>query len=605
MSDRKIFVRRVAAAVGLAALAAALPIAGYSNRGGGPSGGVLPVPAGFVPDERQFAPHDDGDAKEKAAALDKVFTAFIEPSLGPQLGMDEPRKEWVAKDVEKDEYDVWHFNVTQVYKGVAVNGGELTIHMNEQGTFGTEDEPVWLGNYQDQPAVDVRPKISKKSAIKIAQDMVQSMVRRQRAAGVAPATQGAGGDRRLRAKAKKLKDTAGLEIHPGSGPGKRELTYKVVTHSEELVDGGTGLTKPIQMVSWVGAQNSNRGKVLASYNNIQDVHPEYYYGKGQYGYFGYGSGNSYWPTYNLYVLNDPSNLIGTYTMANGTTTVYNCNNGLSRIWGNYLRSNANTNNADTHTNTVRSMSFEVYILGRAYPNGAYGPRVYGGIGGNTMLSARNHYSSNYVNAFWNGREITIGDGNNTTASSLSCLDVVAHEWTHGLVQFTANLAYVNESGALNESFADVMGNMTERYWFGESSNTWKVGEQCWTPAIAGDALRYMDRPTIDGSSRDYYPSRYVGSADNGGVHWNSGIPNNAFYLLATGGSHRVTGAMSGGIGASKATQIWWRALRYFLSSSSNMRNARYATAYAAYQLYGLGIEFNRTHEAWDKVGVPR
>jgi Zn-dependent metalloprotease len=151
--------------------------------------------------------------------------------------------------------------------------------------------------------------------------------------------------------------------------------------------------------------------------------------------------------------------------------------------------------------------------------------------------------------------------------------------------------------------------MVERYWKGEpggiTGTTWQVGEGCWTPATGGDALRYMYRPTNDGSSRDYYPSRYVGSSDNGGVHYNSGIQNNAFWLLATGGSHRLTGAMSGGIGADAATRIFYKYLKDYALPNDNLHYVRVYTQYAAGVLYGFSsVQYARTIEAWNKVAVP-
>ncbi|HEU5058031.1 MAG TPA: M4 family metallopeptidase, partial [Kofleriaceae bacterium] len=156
-----------------------------------------------------------------------------------------------------------------------------------------------------------------------------------------------------------------------------------------------------------------------------------------------------------------------------------------------------------------------------------------------LMRSSVHYSTNYVNAFWNGSQMVYGDGDGSTAIQLDRgFDVVSHELTHAVTQYESGLVYQNESGALNEANSDTFSAICEEWKDGViTADTWKIGEDVWTPGTPGDALRYMDNPTLDGSSRDYYPERYTGSADNGGVHWNSGIPNLAFYLAVVGGQH--------------------------------------------------------------------
>ncbi|MBP7868353.1 MAG: M4 family metallopeptidase [Acidobacteria bacterium] len=224
------------------------------------------------------------------------------------------------------------------------------------------------------------------------------------------------------------------------------------------------------------------------------------------------------------------------------------------------------------------------------------------------LIATVHYSNSYVNAYWDGSQFVFGDGDNSQASSLARdLDVVAHEYTHGVTDYTANLTYSNESGALNEAMSDIFAVSTEAYSDGAvSANTWKVGEDCWTPATSGDALRYMNNPTADGQSYDYYPERYTGTSDYGGVHLNSGIGNLAYYLLCQGGTHprSKTTVQVTGIGMSKAEQIVYRALTTYMTASTNFAAARTAYASAATDLYGASSnEVTQSNNAWAAVGV--
>jgi vibriolysin len=168
--------------------------------------------------------------------------------------------------------------------------------------------------------------------------------------------------------------------------------------------------------------------------------------------------------------------------------------------------------------------------------------------------------------------------------------------------------YRNESGALNEALSDINGAVVE--WRRDnqvvSDNTWKVGEECWTPATPGDALRYMANPTQDGSSKDYWPERYTGTADNGGVHWNSGIANLAFKLLVTGGKHprnKTPNVTVPALGMEKAAKIFHEANAACANGSTNFRGFRKCTADKALAFYGADAEA-ATHLAWDAVGVP-
>ena len=229
--------------------------------------------------------------------------------------------------------------------------------------------------------------------------------------------------------------------------------------------------------------------------------------------------------------------------------------------------------------------------------------------GMTLISSVHYVDpwSGPNNAFWTGSQMAYGDGDGTTYGPFgNGLDVVAHELTHGVTQFTSGLQYANEPGALNEALSDIFGAAVEAWARGLGSNTWKMGEDVYTPGTPGDAFRYLNNPTQDGSSKDYYPTRYTGSADNGGVHWNSGIANLAFYLIVQGGQHPrgVTSYVVTGIGLSKAERIFYRAQTAgYLTSTSNFQAMRNATAQAARDLYSASDEAS-VHAAWCAVGVP-
>ncbi len=238
-----------------------------------------------------------------------------------------------------------------------------------------------------------------------------------------------------------------------------------------------------------------------------------------------------------------------------------------------------------------------------YYNARFGRRSYNG--SDATISSVGHHQTNYNNAFWNGSYLVYGDGDGSQFGPLgNAFDVVAHEFTHAVTQHESGLIYSNESGALNEAWSDIFGAGAEAWRDGISGDTWKIGEDAYTPGISGDALRYMNNPTQDGNSRDYYPERYTGSADNGGVHWNSGIANLAFYLAVNGGQHPrgKTTVVVPSIGLSQAEQIFYRAQTTYLTPSSNFSAARAATGQAARDLYGAGSE-NNVYTAWCAVGV--
>lgn len=154
-----------------------------------------------------------------------------------------------------------------------------------------------------------------------------------------------------------------------------------------------------------------------------------------------------------------------------------------------------------------------------------------------------HYGQHYDNAFWDGTQMVMGDGDGEIFNSFtSSLSVIAHELGHGLLQYTTNLDYHGQSGALNESIADVFGALVEQFAAKEdvSQASWLIGKGLFTPAVNGSALRSMaapgtayDDPILGRDPQPKHMNDYVHTTeDSGGVHLNSGIPNHAFYLFA-------------------------------------------------------------------------
>ena len=226
-----------------------------------------------------------------------------------------------------------------------------------------------------------------------------------------------------------------------------------------------------------------------------------------------------------------------------------------------------------------------------------------------------HFGKNYNNAFWNGQQVTYGDGDGTdTFRELSGgLDVATHELTHGVTEFTSGLIYQDESGALNEAFSDMLGNSSEFYARTNGLDPaarpdWQIGEDVYIPEENG--FRNMADPDEDGDP-DHYSERYTGKKDAGGVHINSGIPNHAYYLLVNGGKnagegregHDHTGPVVTRIGLPAAEQIFYTGFTS-LPSTATMAQARAATVAASTARYGAGSQqVISTRRAWTAVGV--
>lgn len=222
------------------------------------------------------------------------------------------------------------------------------------------------------------------------------------------------------------------------------------------------------------------------------------------------------------------------------------------------------------------------------------------------LDSTVHYSTDFDNAQWNGRQMIYGDGDAKLFNRFTkCLDIIGHELTHGVTQYTANLDYSGQSGALNESFSDVFGILVKQYALKQSvaKSDWLIGAGLFTSRVAGDAVRSMKAPGTayddkligkdpqPAHMRDYRKM----SSDNGGVHINSGIPNHAFYCAAT---------LLGGKAWEVAGPIWYAALTKKLSARAQFRDCANATYEAAGELHGIGSgPQHAIAEAWRTVGI--
>jgi Zn-dependent metalloprotease len=295
--------------------------------------------------------------------------------------------------------------------------------------------------------------------------------------------------------------------------------------------------------------------------------------------------------------------LGRAAPAQGRRTVFDCRHSTFLPSAVLARSEDGTASGDASVNRAfdgfgATREFYLSVLGRNSIDDR-GMRLDGYV----------HRGSHYNNAFWDGQEMVFGDGDGVIFSDFTgSLDVIGHELTHGVTEFTAGLEYHNQSGALNEHMSDAMGSLVKQYKLGQTADQadWLIGPEVFTPGIAADALRSMkapgtayDNPTLGKDPQPASMDGYVDlpdtdEGDNGGVHINSGIPNHAFYLVAVG---------IGGNAWEAPGHIWYESLRASTQTTDFQAFAD-TTASKAGELYGAGSnEQTAVREAWDQVGI--
>jgi bacillolysin len=507
-----------------------------------------------------FIPSKTGAASvsvDKADALSKS----VEALNNRRVERDGRTSDFELMRTKTDELNKVHTKFRQTINGIPVWGGEAIIHLNQDGSVRAITD-----NFKDAISVGTEPGLTAEAAVAIARQSFGTSETR------APQTD--------------------LWIYRGSD--RDHLVYRV---QFEKIDQSKETAMPVYFV------DSQTGEVVFHYDNLQTA-----MGGSQY------SGNVQFQSVlyrRMYYLEDLTRMVGTFDYRNSSF------GGLPE--GRFLDSDdmwvsggTQMAGVDAHWDATQVYDYYKNEFGRNGIDGNGGPALMSSITGKRkkVISSAVHYGTLYGNAAWTGSMMIYGDGDGVEESAMTTLDIAGHEFTHGVTASESALMYADESGALNESISDIFGAVIEARAKGVSSNTWKIGEECWTPAIPGDALRYMDEPhrAIDNGytaddDPDHYTERYTGPSDNGGVHENSGIVNKSFYLLANGGTHHLGGSMTG-IGITPAARIWYKAATLYMTSSTNFSGARVATIRASEDLYGVGsTQASAVAQAWSLVGV--
>ncbi|MEU9348758.1 M4 family metallopeptidase, partial [Streptomyces sp. NPDC048278] len=506
--------------------------------------GIQSVPANAKPATPHPSPVRTGGLEAKLTPAQ--HTALIKSAqqktaaTARTIGLGAKEK-LVVKDVVKDNDGTLHTRYERTYGGLPVLGGDLIVH-TPPASLAAGTVSTTFNSKRTITVPTVTAAYSKSAA----------QTKALKAAKALDAQ-------------KPVADSARKVIWAGNGTPK--LAWETVIGGFQ--DDGT--PSKLHVVT-----DATTGKELYRYQAVQT-------GTGNTQYSGTVTLNTTLSgsTYQLYDTTRGGHK--TYSLNNGTSGTGTLMTDSDDVWGTGSGSNTQTAGADAAYGAQMTWDFYKNTFGRS------------GIKNDGVAAySRVHYSTAYVNAFWDDDCfcMTYGDGTSST-HALTSLDVAGHEMSHGVTSNTAGLNYTGESGGLNEATSDIFGTGVEFYANNSSDvGDYLIGEKI---DINGDGtpLRYMDEPDKDGSSADSWYSG-VGNLD---VHYSSGPANHMFYLLSEGsGSKTINGVTYNsptsdgvavaGIGRAAALQIWYKALTTYMTSSTNYAGARTAALNAAAALYG-------------------
>ncbi|MER5720095.1 M4 family metallopeptidase [Streptomyces sp. NPDC002132] len=515
------------------------------------------------------APADPGPAKINAVPRAGAAPAALTPArrsalvrgaqaaagaTAHRLGLGD-REKLVVKDVVQDADGTTHTRYERTYAGLPVLGGDLVVHARDGRTTVTKASEAAL----------TLPSLTPKQTA---------------AAATGQALASAGKADVARAEA-----GAAPRLVVWAGRGKPVLAWETVVEGVQR-DGTPSelhvVTDAASGKEILAAEHVHTGTGTGQYNGAVDLGTTL-------------SGSTY-------QLVDPGRAgQRTYDLNRGTSGTGTLFTDDNDVWGDGTPADRQTAGVDVAFGAAATWDYFKDVHGR---NGIRNDGV--------AAYSRAHYGNNYVNAFWQDTCfcMTYGDGAGN-AKPLTSLDVAAHEMSHGVTSATANLTYAGESGGLNEATSDIFAAAAE-FHAGLTADVpdYLVGEKIDINGN-GTPLRYMDKPSKDGSSRDYWSST-LGSVD---VHYSSGPANHFFYLLSEGsGAKTVNGVAYDsptydgkavtGIGVENAAAIWYRALSTYMTSSTDYAGARTATLQAAADLFGAySPTYLAVADSWAAVNV--
>ncbi len=510
------------------------------------------------------------ESHRRSLSLDQQVEIFLDEAR--RISGMESREDHLQMVRENHRDDVMRRRYRQVYQGIPVWGNELIVHIQNKLLVMTA---TWRNL---DPPSELHPRLTPTEVNLIIEN-----------------------DLRID-NVKMLDRTARKDMHFIWPQDKTELVLIPDGESLQLTWHVTTHPSPVERIEYF--VNALNGAIVEKYSSLCKLHhPPVLDGMSE------GNGLDLngstrtvqtWQVGDLHILMDasksmfrpdlssmPEDPVGVILTLDAVNTFPGADDFTFRD----LVSNSTTWNRPTavsaHTNAEVAFNYFQNTFGRISINGQ---------GGNifSLIDVVDENGKDMDNAFWNGVAIFYGRGNQAFSSPLSrSLDVAAHELAHGVIQTTANLTYQGESGALNESFADVFASMIDR-------GNWQIGEDVVNPAVfRTGALRDLSNPHNGGSKIGdpgyqprTYSERFTGRQDNGGVHINSGIPNHAFYLFA-----RM-------VGNEVAEQIYFTVLDQYLTKSSQFVDLRVAVVTESMLRFGENSAVhNAARAAFDEVGI--
>ncbi|MFJ6723706.1 M4 family metallopeptidase [Streptomyces sp. NPDC091281] len=547
-----------------------LPAAGIAVTTAVLLAAVLTPPADAAPDTRAaatpasappapVAPAPAAPAPAlRAAAVEQASAALA--AHGDRLGLG-PSQRTTVRDVIVDRDGTRHVRYDRTYRGLPVLGGDFVVHLGEDGAYRSADRASTAAAALAVPTT--APAVT-------ASEAADTAVRALRAAHPGQTLQRA---------------TAAPELVVDAAHG---TTPRLAWRADATALDARG--NPVARTLLTDARTGAR---IDAWDGLETVA-----GDGRSLYAGTvplettRSGTTY-------LLKDPTR--GNTSTGEGTSgTPYT---DRDNHWGSGTTADRATVAVDAQYGTAVTWDYYKNVLGR------------NGIAGDGKGSTnRVHYGNRYNNALWSDSCfcMTYGDGDGVQFGPLVSLDVTGHEMTHGVTSRTARLGTSGESGGLNEATSDILGSLAEFHAANSADpGDYLIGEKVVRPGFGQDALRYMDRPSKDGSSADHWSSA-VGGLD---AHYSSGVGNHFAFLLAEGSgpvtvngvtynSPTYDGSTLTGIGREKLGRIWYRALTIYMTSTTTYAGARTATLAAASDLYGAAsAERAAVAAAWRAVNV--
>lgn len=504
--------------------------------------------------------------KQLRVSAEKLADDFIEKNK-ELLQLKNTQEELTLVSTTTDESGTSHVRMQQHYKNIPVYGGEVVVHVKDSRVESLN------GRAFATPNISTNPSIGKAQAIELALNDVAKAAKIE----VRELTENNLFDFQ--------KNTAELFVYYHNGTPK--LTYELTI-------------RPNSVERWIYKIDAQTGEIISKFNHTCTLDGVFkttardLNGKTQ--------------EFRIYEQN------GTYFLIDATQKMFSPerskmpNTPVGAIWtidaqnskigGNmqfaHVTSSNGTNWSATavsaHTNANTCYNYYVNTHGRNSLNGSGGNIV-------SVINISDEDGKGLDNAYWNGEFMGYGNGKDGFKPLAGALDVAGHEMTHGVIENTARLEYRNQSGALNESFADIFGVLIDR-------DDWTLGEDVVIKSVfPSGALRSLADPNQGGTSlksRGFQPktmAQYVflrdtPDEDNGGVHVNSGIPNHAFYLFATNTN----------VGLARAEKVYYQVITNYLTRTSKFIDLRLGVIQAAKTLYGETVAA-AARQAFDAVGI--